>query len=93
MTCSWRNSTPGLEMLWYEELTAARVCRPKRISSFENPKMNESFWSTRVTRTSPANDSASRVVSSSPPNPAPRINTCCMTPEHVAWLTSAHAES
>jgi hypothetical protein len=46
------------------------------MSSFENPKLKESFWSMSVVRTSPARDSESRVASSSPAKPAPRITTC-----------------
>src|SRR4029453_13422068 len=42
----------------------------------QNPKLNESFWSMSVTRTSPARDSESRVASSRPAKPAPRITTC-----------------
>src|SRR5258706_47004 len=45
-------------------------------SSFEKPKLNESFWSTSVTRTSSASVSESRVASSRPAKPAPRIRTC-----------------
>src|SRR5215207_1223210 len=46
------------------------------MSSFENPKLKESFCSRSVTRTSPARDSESRVASSRPAKPAPRITTC-----------------
>ena len=37
--------------------------------------MNASFWSISVTSSSSANRSESKVLSSSPPNPAPRITT------------------
>src|SRR5437773_4046634 len=50
------------------------------MSSFENPNVNESFWSISVTRTSSATASESRPASSRPPNPAPRITTCFMLP-------------
>jgi len=46
------------------------------MSSFENPKVNESFRSRSVTRTSSASESESRVASSRPAKPAPRIRTC-----------------
>src|SRR5439155_19978501 len=58
------------------------------MSSFENPKLNESLWSMSVARTSSARDSESRVASSSPAKPAPRITTC-FTGETITRETSA----
>src|SRR5438477_9920160 len=46
-------------------------------SSFEYPNTNESDWSMSVTCTNSGTDSESRVASSKPPNPAPRIRTRC----------------
>src|SRR5438093_7085037 len=46
------------------------------MSSFENPNVNDSFWSISVTRTSSASESERRLDSPKPPNPAPRITTC-----------------
>jgi len=46
------------------------------MSSFENPNVNEAFRSRSVTRTSSASESESRVASSRPAKPAPRIRTC-----------------
>jgi len=44
-------------------------------SSFEKPNTNESFWSMTVISTSSGTSSDKVVASSSPANPAPRINT------------------
>src|SRR5204862_8011864 len=67
---------------------------PKRMSSFENPNVNESFWSISVTRTTSGTESDRRLASSKPPNPAPRITTCftwatisCALGERLAQLT------
>jgi hypothetical protein len=43
------------------------------MSSFEKPNVKPSFWSISVTWTSSATESESRLASSSPANPAPRI--------------------
>src|SRR5438445_734460 len=53
--------------------------RPSITSSLEKPKKNESLRSISVTRTASAILSESRVASSNPPNPAPRIRTCLPT--------------
>ncbi len=45
--------------------------RPNITSSFEKPNTKPSLWSISTTSTSSPNSSDSRVVSSSPPNPAP----------------------
>src|SRR3954470_5738031 len=76
VTRSWRNSTPGFTRSRYCSCNADLSALPKRMSSFENPNVNESFWSISVTRTSSATESESRPASSSPPKPAPRITTC-----------------
>src|SRR6266852_6701363 len=49
------------------------------MSSFEKPKLKESFRSRSVMRTSSASESESRVASSRPAKPAPRITTCLFT--------------
>src|SRR5215204_5288779 len=45
------------------------------MSSLEKPRMNASCWSISVTSNSSASCSESKVLSSSPPNAAPRITT------------------
>src|SRR5207249_8551148 len=61
------------------------------MSSFENPKLNESFRSMSVTRMSSAKESESRVASSRPPKPAPRITTCFFTGKQT--ITQKRASS
>ena len=58
-------------------LEADRVGRraPNITSSFEKPKTNASVLSISVTSTSSATASESMVLSSRPPNPAPRMTT------------------
>ena len=86
---SCRNSTPGFASSRYCSCTAAASALPKRMSSFENPNVNESFWSISVTRTSSASESESRLASSNPPNPAPRITTCFTRGSQQRALSSA----
>src|SRR2546422_7294119 len=50
------------------------------MSSLENPKTKESDRSIRVISTSSPTAAASRLDSSSPPNPAPRTRTDVVTP-------------
>ena len=60
----------------------AVACRPNIMSSFENPKLNESFWSSSVTRTSSASESESP-----PPAPGPRSRPQGSTTCFFTWRT------
>src|SRR3954451_12109176 len=55
---------------------ASAEARPSITSSLEKPKKNASWRSSSVTRTVSPIVSESRVASSSPAKPAPRIRTC-----------------
>ena len=72
---AWTNCTPGFTTSAYEWRTASAVVRPNMTSSLENPNTNPSALSMSTTSASPPNSSESRVLSSSPPNPAPRMMT------------------
>ena len=52
-----------------------RAARPNITSSFEKPKTKPSVWSISTTSASAPNSWDSRVASSKPPKPAPRITT------------------
>src|SRR5436190_13600577 len=75
---SWRNSTAGFASSRYGIRRSAASAPPKRMSSFEKPKVKASFWSISVTRAASGTESESLLASSNPPNPAPRIRTCFM---------------
>lgn len=75
MIVSRRNRTPGLRNSRYGSFTASGAAAPNIMSSFAKPKTKESFLSIRVTSAASPNASESKVVSSSPPNPAPSTST------------------
>ena len=76
---SWRNRTCGVARSRYGRRTAAGVRVPNITSSFEKPKTKASARSISVTSTRSPSASDSRVDSSSPPNPAPRMSTEVVT--------------
>src|SRR5690348_799470 len=76
-----RHAFLAISLYWSR--TEVASLRPKRMSSFEKPNVNESFWSISVTSTSSATESDSRLASSNPANPAPRITTCFFTREDL----------
>ena len=69
------NCTPGLTKSRYGWRTCSDRARPNITSSFENPNTKSSVLSMSTTSTSAPNSSDSRVVNSSPPNPAPSTTT------------------